>query len=737
MPTIRPLSLALLPLALLAAIDHARAAEPAVDAGVTAGAAPAAAASSATPLATVQVTGRAAPLASGSVAVYGNAPLHDTPASVRVISHQQIEDAQLRTMRDLSRMDASLGDNYPAVGYYQDIAIRGYPIDLATGVRFNNLTVAGEQDISLEDKQQVQVLKGLAGIEAGVVQPGGLINFVTKRPENVRTLSFGTDSHGSRYAAVDYGTWLTPDFGVRVNAAHEDTHSYVEHDNGRRDFYAIAADWHITPDATLELDSDYEARAQRSVSGYQLLGGTALPSHVDVTRMLGYEPWQQPVSIHASNTSARFTERLAGDWQLRLAASQSRAVIDDNVAFAYGCYYVSVCADGSAIPGHYFAPDGEYDVYDWRSPDDTRTDNDFRASVQGSVDTGPFTHQLSFGVGAFQRRLDQREPVYNYVGTASIDQQNPPYFPISTGQPGLPTPVLDSWQHTAFALDRVSLAAHWQLLAGAQFARLHERDWDFDGNKQRDTQLEKLLPQTALLWQPSAALTAYASYAKGLSLGEQAPFWASNGSAFLGPRLSRQWETGLKWQTSDALDLDAALFHISQPYQYAKPDSTPTGFTFVQQGREVHTGLELNADGALSEDLHVHASLSTIRAVAQDSGTPNYDGHQVENVPRWRAAVTVDYHLPVLPALTLLGGWRYASSNSATPSGTVRAPAWQVVDAGLRYRTQWNGHALTWRLMVENLFDHFYWTSTGTSGGDAYLFPGTPRLARLQLSYAF
>ena len=201
-----------------------------------------------------------------AIDAYGNASLHDTPASVTVIGRRQIEDRQIRTLSELAREDASLGDNYAPVGYYQDISIRGYPLDPATGFRFNNLTVTGEQEIALEDKQQVQVLKGLAGLQAGVMEPGGVVNYVSKRPANVRTVTLGTDSHGSRYGALDLGGWLTPDFGLRANLAWEDTHSYVHHADGRLNFYSIAADWHITPKATLELDSDDQASAQRSVS---------------------------------------------------------------------------------------------------------------------------------------------------------------------------------------------------------------------------------------------------------------------------------------------------------------------------------------------------------------------------------------------------------------------------------------------------------------------------------------
>ena len=669
-----------------------------------------------------------------AVDAYGNASLHDTPASVTVIARRQIDDRQIRTLSELAREDASLGDNYAPVGYYQDIAIRGYPLDPATGFRFNNLTVAGEQEVALEDKQRVEVLKGLAGLQAGVMEPGGVVNYVSKRPADVRNVTLGTDSHGSRYGALDLGGWLTPRFGLRANLAWEDTHSYVQHADGRRNFYSIAADWKISDKATLELDSDYQASAQRSVSGYQLLGGKVIPRHASTSRMLGFEPWQQPVSVHAANTSARFNYAFAEDWLLRLAAGHSRTVIDDNVAFAYGCFYSPLCA-GDATTGAYFAPDGDYDIYDYRSPDDTRVGDEARATLEGHIDTGAVSHDLTFGAQAFRRTIDRRVEVYDYVGSANIGDVDPPYFPPSPSQPGPSARRLTSWQHSLFAMDRLHLGERWQLIAGDRFVRLHERAYDDTGAPQRDTRMSRSLPQAAVLWQPTAALTAYASYSEGLSLGQEAPYWTSNDGDMLGPRLSRQLEAGVKYQAGDALDLTGALYRIRQPYQFARPDHSAAGYTFVQQGEEVHTGLELSADGRVSDDLRISASASLIRARAQGTGLADYQGHQVANVPRLRAVLHADYRLPFFPALAVLGGWRYASPNVATPDGRVRVAAYNVFDAGLRYATRWNGRAVTWRLSVDNLFDRFYWRDTGSSDGDSYLFPGAPRLARLSVTF--
>ena len=665
---------------------------------------------------------------------FGSAPLHDTPAAITVITRAQIDDRQPRSLSELVRGDAAINDNYAPAGYYQDVSIRGFPLDLATGFRFNGMIMSAEQLLALEGKDRVEVLKGLGGLEAGVVEPGGLVNYVSKRPADVHTVTVGTDSHGSNYEALDLGTWFSPSFGVRVNAANEKTHSYIEHADGRRSFVSIAADWKITDKATVLLDTDYQTSGQRSASGYQLLGGTNLPAHPSRTELLGYQSWQRPVGIHSSNTSLRFNYRFDDNWNAQVSAGHSHTVIDDNVAFAYGCFYAASCASG-ATPGYFFAPNGDYDVYDYRSPDDTRQNDELRGVLTGTFATGALDHEVNLGASAFRRTVDQRPYVYDYVGTANIDDPVVPTFDPSPNQPGPSARRLTSWQRTLFAIDRVHLGEAWQVLAGARFVRLNERAYDDTGALERTTRMTKTLPQAAVLWQPNAPLTTYVSYGEGLSLGREAPYWTSNGGTTLAPLHSRQVEAGVKYAVNDALDLQAAIYRIRQSYQFARPDDTAEGFTFVQQGQEVHTGLELNAAGRITDNLRLTASANIIRARAENTGTPAYEDHQVVNVPRWRTAVYADYSLPFAPGLAILGGWRYAGTNVATPDGATRVPAYHVFDAGLRFATSIRGHATTLRLNVDNVFNHFYWRDTGTSGGDSYLFPGMPRLARLSMTY--
>ncbi|MFC5473647.1 TonB-dependent siderophore receptor [Paraherbaspirillum soli] len=671
-----------------------------------------------------------------TVAAFGAASLLDTPASVSVVTRSQLDDQQSRLLSDVVKNQASVGANYAPLGYYENFSIRGFPLDLASSYQINGLSIAGEQTVALENKESVEILKGLAGLQSGMAAPGGLINYVTKRPANVRSVTLATDSRGSPYLAADVGTVFGPgrQFGLRINAAHEDMHSYVKNDDGHRNFASLAADWHISPQASLQFDAEYQHREQRSAPGYQLLGGSALPSNVSPSTLLGGQPWAKPVTIDSLNLNLRLDLDLSADWHTYVAASRSRVVIDDNSAFPYGCAIYTGCNDGST-PERYFSAGGNFDIYDYRFPDDTRRNDQLQAVLQGKLRTGAIRHDLTFGASTFRRTVSQSDGVNQPIGIDNIYNPNPQVFAAADATPDASTLRLDSRQKALFVTDRLQFDEQWQLLAGARQVWVHERALDASGAATRTTDQSMLLPQLALIYKPQTNLALYTSYSKGLSMGGQAAYWAENSQAFLPPTVSRQIEAGLKFDWRDQLSLSAAVFQMTKPYEYPKPDAL--GFTYVQQGSEVHKGIELEAAGQVSRQLRLTASATLIQAQADRTGTAAYDAHQSINVPRLRTALYADYALAQLPGLSVQGGWQYSGRKAATRDGNVEVPAYSVFDAGLRYKTVLAGHAALLRLSVDNLFDKRYWKDVGEYVGDGYLHLGAPRTARLALQYDF
>src|ERR1700733_7689324 len=138
-----------------------------------------------------------------SVGRVDNLPLASAPVSATVVTRDLMNDQVSRVLSDVVKNDASIGEDYAPVGYYGDFQIRGFAVDLATGLQINGLVIAGEQDVPLENKERVEFLKGIAGVESGVTAAGGLINYVTKRPALVKTVEFATDHRGSAFGTVD------------------------------------------------------------------------------------------------------------------------------------------------------------------------------------------------------------------------------------------------------------------------------------------------------------------------------------------------------------------------------------------------------------------------------------------------------------------------------------------------------------------------------------------------------
>ena len=108
---------------------------------------------------------------SASVGGFNEAPLLDTPASISVFSEERLKNQQAKLLSDVLRNDASVGDSYAPVGYYENFVVRGFSLNAANSYRINGRSITGEQNVALENKEQVELLKGLSGLQSGVSEP--------------------------------------------------------------------------------------------------------------------------------------------------------------------------------------------------------------------------------------------------------------------------------------------------------------------------------------------------------------------------------------------------------------------------------------------------------------------------------------------------------------------------------------------------------------------------------------
>jgi iron complex outermembrane receptor protein len=672
-------------------------------------------------------------------------PLKEAPLSATVVTHDLLMDQGARLLSDVVKNDASIGEDYAPVGYYGDFEIRGFPIDLATGLQINGMTIAGEQDVPLENKQQVEFLKGAASVESGVASAGGLINYVTKRPAAIEAMDMATDHRGSAYGAVDLGRFFgkQKQVGARLNLAGERIQSYVKGANGWRAMGAGAADWKMSPKAALKTDYEYQHKVERSVSGYQLLGGTTVPSLSSVfpSTMLGEQSWEKPNTFDTMNASTRLDYDLPHAWRTFAEGSYSHSLIDDNVVYAYGCYYEAECNVPGGPAPYFFAPDGTYDIYDYRDPGELRVDAVGRVMAVGTVKTGPMLNELAFGGEVFHRNVDlpgmppstapatvQDGAVYTYVGSENIYQPIMPYPIESPVQSAGPVQLADfDHQTSAIVQDRVSFAGRVALTAGGRYTSL--RDYNVTGTK------ALWLPQYSATYNLTHSLMVYGNYSVLLSLGPQAPFWA--GGFYMAPFFTRQAEVGAKYEPGQRILLTAALFRMRAPFFYPKAIDNLGDQNFVSEGRETHDGLELNAEGKAANWMRLSASVAAISAISNYTGTPAFDNKQVINVPRVRTTAFADVLVPHAWGLHLMPGWSYTGRKAATRDDLVSVAGYNLLNLGARYTPGGEHGHMTLRIYADNILDKRYWKDTGASYGDTFIHLGAPTTVRLSAHYTF
>ena len=679
------------------------------------------------------------------------AQLSETPLSATVVTRDLLTDQVSRVLSDVVKNDASIGEDYAPVGYYGDFEIRGFPIDLATGLQINGMTIAGEQDVPLENKERMELLKGIAGVESGVTSAGGLINFVTKRPAAIEGMDLATDHRGSSFADIDLGRLFGAEkqIGARLNLAGERIQSYVNGADGWRAVGAGAADWKITPKAILKTDFEYQHKLERSVSGYQLLGGTTVPDlhFVHPSTMLGQQSWEKPNTFDTLNSSARFDYAIHSSWRAFVEGSYSHSLIDDNVVYAYGTPFDDQgnvnCAGAPDAPYYFFCPDGTYAIYDYRNPGELRIDKAGQALVMGTVRTHAVTHDLAFGGALFTRSVAMPSTaVYDYVGSENIYQPNQS-FPIESidGKPDQAGPRVlyeDNHQSAMVLQDRIHLPGRIQLMAGGRLDSVRDHNYagvDANGNSPLITDQTIWLPQYSATWHAAPSLMLYGNYSVMLSLGPQAPFWA--GGFYLPPYFTRQAEVGAKYQPGQRILLSTALFHMRAPFFYPKTIDDAGDQNFASQGRETHNGIEFNAQGKAAKWLRLDASAAAIHAVSNDTGTPAFDDKQVINVPRWRSTLFADVAMPHGRGLHVMPGWSYTGRKEATRDNSVSVPSYNLFNLGAHYTVGGEQGRMTLRLYADNITDKRYWKDTGASFGDTFLHLGAPTTVRLSAHYTF
>jgi len=672
--------------------------------------------------------------------------LKDVPASINVLTKDLLDDRQVKLISEAARTDASIGDYYATLGYYENLSIRGFPLDLATSFRMNGMALTGEQNFAFENKDRVEILKGVSAMQVGASSPGGVINFVTKRPKDVMSATVGTGERGTAYAAVDYGTFLNQEksLGIRINAAHEDIRPYVKGAEGKRDFASLALDAKISNKTLVQFDLEYQDKSQKGVSGLMLFTDGSrnfVPSGIPADIQLNRYNWVLPTEVKSLNTGLKIDHELNENQRIFFHMSRSEVNINDRQAYPFGCtgpatinppdadyYYTKFCSNGN------------YDVYDFRSENELRRNDQIQIGLSTQFNIGQIENHLKYGFSVLQRSIYQGQARYQWVGTDNI------YTPVSgisagTDPIGARLKTLSHQQNSFFIQNDSKINQKINLYLNARFIELSDKSFSTSGTALGNLNKNYVIPSIGATYKVSPQLTNYFSFSQGIEPGTKPIETSFINAAPLSPRKTDQFEIGTKYSpTSDSL-LSTSIFRSSRPNEYVPTDAAVDGYgrypQIYQSGKVVHTGIELSYAQKVSNRLNLVSSAMYVRAIQEGAESSNMNGMQAMGIPHWKSVVFADYLIPDYENLSVQGGWTYVSSKAVTPENNLQVPGYHKFDAGLKYVDKVGKSKATYRLNVENLFDKFYWRDVSQTYGSNTLYPGVPRIFRATATFDF
>lgn len=673
--------------------------------------------------------------------------LKETPQSVTVVNRQRIEDFNLNTVGDVLAQTPGVTvntiDSNRSNFNVRGFAVRNFQLDgVPTIYQVSGYENSAVGDMAIYDR--VEIVRGAAGLLAGVGDPSATVNLVRKRaPSELRgyfNLTAGSNSYYRMEA--DIGGPVNRDGSVRarIAAAYTDTESYIDlqHDRNPVVYATIEAD--ITPHTRLRVGGDY-LRTNSQGAGWgtvPLLFNDGTPTDLprSFTGTANWSTW----SREQTTLFASAEQDIGESWLLRLSYNR-RAGTNESALLNIANGLPDRQGNGLGMWSFYGEVDQHEDAVD--------------GYVAGKIKLFGREHEVVGGVNWFDRSFTVNRSAFDLTGYPTTA----PSILDWTGNLARP-PIIQSdardWtqdfkQFGAYGVVRLNPTDWLKIIAGGRYT-------DYSSGRDNFTVAGALDParpstgQDERRWAPyggvvvdlTRSVSLYASYASVFS-----PVSARGADGnLLDPTVGANYEAGVKATPfGEGFTMSAAGFHIKQD-NIAIADPTapllPDGSTPSISVSGVSTwGGEAELAGEPVTGWTLAASYTYARS--EDSA-----GERVlPQFPQHIARLYTTYRLPG-DRLTIGGGVSAqsrmfvtgqvptgafnANGTPVTAAGEVDQAGYALVDLLARYRVT---DRATLGINVTNLFDHKYYRTVSFGFGGPGGFYGAPRQVLGNIRVAF
>jgi iron complex outermembrane receptor protein len=649
-------------------------------------------------------------------------PLIEVPQSISVITRKQLTDRNVQTLDEAVRYSAGVqADTFGSNLLNNDILIRGFRVS-PNGIFRDGLQMSGASGFSpwrLEPygAKRIEVLRGPASVNYGMVPAGGLINFETKRPTDTPLHEIWLQAGNfNRYQGNfdlsdridEKGNWL-----FRLTGLLRESDTQTDFVKNNRIYIAPAVTWTPRHDTSITFLGFYQKDVVGQIQGYLPASGTLFtnPNGRIPRNRFGGEPSFMTDDLTQYSFGYLLEHRLNDVWTFRQnlrynnLSGETRGVIGGGL--------------DPADPSQRTLLRSSYHF--------TNNTSSFQVDshAQAKFATGPVAQTMLFGVDYL--KFTFKNPG-SFGGASSINIFNPSHAPPFAQ---ILSPFADSTDPTT-KVDQIGLYVQDQMkfydrlvltLSGRQdFYTSSTVDATF--NTRANENQGRFSGRAGLTYVSSIGIAPYVAYATSFEPLRSTNFF---GQPFK-PIVGKLIEGGVKYMPpSKDFSLTAAVFELSQENALTPDPANP--LNSLQVGEIRHRGFELEGTASLAAGLNMIAAYTYLDPKITQSNAGD-QGNRTPQVPINQATAFGKYTVQSGP-LAGFGfgpGVRYIGSTFGDTANTVKLPSYVLIDAMADY--SWGNYQLA--VNASNLFDKTFVASCFSTDACFY---GNARVVIATLRY--
>ncbi|MFX4232871.1 TonB-dependent siderophore receptor [Aliarcobacter butzleri] len=633
------------------------------------------------------------------VGVWGKRSLQDTPYSMSVIPQELIENVQAKDMNQIFKMNPTTqerGQSSSNVGDIQWPNIRGFRVQnpIINGISYANSISSAPM---MQDIERVEIINGATGFLYGGGRVGGAVNYITKKPttEDLRNISIGSYGNESYYGHIDLGGQLDKNntLGYRANVMYQDG-ELTGNTETEQKAISLVFDWKPTDNFYTDTKYIYKDSLKKGVNSFF----TSIDDRSSINKNEIYNPnWiQNEIKLHKVENNIK--------WNINDIFTLRTNLFYEKVKYRGDVSWITY-KDNKVIGSQ-----TNFYKYAWEETEN----NGANIYLDSSFDTGSINHTITTGYSLNASKLFIRD---NNLKSSTLstdmtlnDLKNLNESTWSGANSGTLRANSKKEYSNILIGDDIVFNEYLSALAGINYATVINKT--YSNNTKYDK--SELTPTLSLIYKPFEDLTTYTTYIESLEAGTVVATQYSNANEVLPPLVSKQYEVGAKYSLNESVLLTGALFRIEKANQYSDL-STPKP-KYVQDGEQIHQGIELGITGKVTDDLTIIAGGTFMDIEVEKSNNKALEGKKPTEAASKMAKLYAEYDIPYVKGLAITGGAYYTGKKYGNGLNTDIMPSYTLYDAGLRYKTKLDKYPTTFNLNLQNLTDEAYWTNSWQLG---------------------